>query len=195
MLAPVVREGLGSYAIGERVRSLRLRRRLGLVELGKHTGLSPALLSKIERDRNFPTLPTLLRIAMVFGVGLEHFFIDPKKKHVAAVVRRRERRRLPERADGGPSSYEFESLDFRANDRKLSGYLAFFRDLPLSKIKPHSHPGAELLFVLRGRLSVRILEESHALGTGDSLYFDAGVAHSYRKEGRGPCEALVVTTG
>jgi hypothetical protein len=34
------------------------------------------MLSKIERGQLFPTLPTLLRIAMVFGVGLEHFFIE-----------------------------------------------------------------------------------------------------------------------
>ncbi len=47
---------------------------MGLVELGKHTGLSPAMLSKLERGKLFRTLPTLMRIAMVFGVGLEHFF-------------------------------------------------------------------------------------------------------------------------
>jgi transcriptional regulator with XRE-family HTH domain len=32
--------------------------------------LSAALLSKIERGLLFPTLPTLLRVAMVLGVGL-----------------------------------------------------------------------------------------------------------------------------
>jgi transcriptional regulator with XRE-family HTH domain len=47
---------------------------MGLVELGKHTGLSAAMLSKLERGKLFPTLPTLLRIALVFGVGLEYFF-------------------------------------------------------------------------------------------------------------------------
>ncbi len=43
---------------------------MGLVELGKHTALSAAMLSKLERGKLFPRLPTLLRIAMVFGVGL-----------------------------------------------------------------------------------------------------------------------------
>ena len=43
---------------------------MGLAQLGKHTGLSPGLLSKIERGQLFPTLPTLLRIALVFGEGL-----------------------------------------------------------------------------------------------------------------------------
>ena len=57
-----------------KIRALRLKKKMGLVELGRHTGLSPALLSKIERGRLFPTLPTLLRVALVFSVGLEFFF-------------------------------------------------------------------------------------------------------------------------
>jgi transcriptional regulator with XRE-family HTH domain len=195
MLAPVIREGLGNYAIGERVRSLRLKKRLGLVELGKHTGLSAALLSKIECRRIFPTLPTLLRIAMVFGVGLDHFFVDPRKKQVVAVVRKRDRLRLPESVKGGIPSYEFESLDFQANDRKLNSYVAFFREVDPRKAKPHAHPGVELIYVVRGRLAIRILDEDRLLDAGDSIYFDSTAAHSYRRVGRTPCEAIVVTTG
>ena len=73
MLSPTLREGLQAYAIGPKIRSIRLKKKMGLVELGKHTGLSPAMLSKIERGQLFPTLPTLLRIAMVFSVGLDYF--------------------------------------------------------------------------------------------------------------------------
>jgi transcriptional regulator with XRE-family HTH domain len=54
--------------------SRRLRKSMRLVELGKHTSLSAAMLSKLERGKLFPTLPTLIRIALVFGVGLEYFF-------------------------------------------------------------------------------------------------------------------------
>ena len=63
MLSPTLREGLKAYAIGPKIRAIRLKKKIGLVELGKHTGLSPAMLSKIERGQLFPTLPTLLRIA------------------------------------------------------------------------------------------------------------------------------------
>ena len=71
MLSKTLQDGLSDYQIGAKIRTLRLKKKMGLVELGLHTGLSPALLSKIERGRLFPTLPTLLRIALVFGVGLE----------------------------------------------------------------------------------------------------------------------------
>ena len=88
MSSKTIDDGLRPYAIGEKLRSLRLRKSMGLVELGKHTGLSAAMLSKLERGKLFPTLPTLLRIAMVFGVGLEHFFTDESKRHVIAIARK-----------------------------------------------------------------------------------------------------------
>src|SRR6188768_844128 len=98
MISDTLADGLAAYRIGPKIRSLRKGKRLGLVQLGKHSGLSPALLSKIERGQLFPTLPTLLRIALVFGVGLEHFFARDQSRRIAALVRKDERIRLPERA-------------------------------------------------------------------------------------------------
>ena len=86
---------MNEYGIGAKIRALRLKKKMGLVELGQHTGLSPALLSKIERGRLFPTLPTLLRIALVFSVGLEFFFAGAREKPLIAVVRKADRVRLP----------------------------------------------------------------------------------------------------
>ena len=100
MLSPTLREGLKAYAIGPTIRSIRLKKKMGLVELGKHTGLSPAMLSKIERGKLFPTLPTLLRIALVFSVGLDFFFAGARDKPVLGIVRRKERLRFPERPGG-----------------------------------------------------------------------------------------------
>ena len=106
MLSKTLQDGLNDYGIGAKIRALRLKKKIGLVDLGKHTGLSPALLSKIERGRLFPTLPTLLRIALVFGVGLEFFFAGARDKPLVAVTRKNATRgiaRAPWRARGGLS--------------------------------------------------------------------------------------------
>jgi hypothetical protein len=55
MLSATLQRGLGEYEIGAKIRALRLKKKIGLVELGKHTGLSPALLSEVERGRLRPT--------------------------------------------------------------------------------------------------------------------------------------------
>src|ERR1700760_5089456 len=103
-VSTTVSEGLGRYSIGEKLRTMRLRKSMGLVELGRHTGLSAALLSKLERGKLFPTLPTLLRIALVFSVGLEFFFREEKKNSVA-LIRRADRQRFPDKPATSDISY------------------------------------------------------------------------------------------
>ena len=114
MLSKTLQDGLNEYGIGAKLRALRLKKKIGLVDLGKHTGLSPALLSKIERGHLFPTLPTLLRIALVFGVGLEYFFAGAREKPLVAVTRKGERVELPDRPAAREVSYRFASLDYPA---------------------------------------------------------------------------------
>lgn len=190
----IIADSLRPFAIGEKLRTLRLRKKLGLVELGKHTGFSAALLSKLERGKLYPTLPTLVRIAAVFNVGLEYFFNDERKRHLVSVVRRQDRQRFPERPGTPDISYFFESLDYPANSRKLSSYYAEFQRIAKERLKPHSHPGAELIYVLTGTLVVTIGSESHKLCEGDSLYFDSAIPHSYWRADEAACSALIVTT-
>jgi transcriptional regulator with XRE-family HTH domain len=166
---------------------------MGLVELSKHTGLSAALLSKLERGKLFPTLPTLLRIAMVYSVGLEYFFTDERKRRTVSVVRREDRVRFPERPGTQDVPYFFESLDYKANDRKLSGYVAEFQEIPAEKAKPHLHPGVELVYVMKGSLTIKIGSEEFQLEAEDAIYFDSAVLHSYRRRGAKPCTGLIVT--
>ena len=193
MLSETLAKGLGDYAIGDKLRALRLKKKMGLVELGRHTGLSAAMLSKVERGKLFPTLPTLLRIALVFSVGLEYFFSDDQKRHVVAIVRRAQRKRFPERPDGRDISFYFESLDFAAVERKLNAYYAEFQPLQPGKARLHHHTGVEFLSVLRGKLELHIGTEDHILESGDSIYFDSSLPHSYRRVSQKPCSAIVIT--
>lgn len=188
MVADVIVEGLERYAIGAKIRALRTARKLGLSQLGAHTGLSSGMLSKIERGQLFPTLPTLLRIAMVFGVGLDHFFTDGAEPLVA-IVRKKDRLRLPDRPKGDPS-YFFESLDFPVNNRRMEAYYAVFDSAAASD--PHSHPGAEFLYVIEGRLAITVESNRHILEAGDSMYFDGSREHSYCRDAPGRCSAVVV---
>jgi quercetin dioxygenase-like cupin family protein len=191
VLSETLSKGLQQYAIGEKLRALRLKKKMGLVELGRHSGLSPALLSKIERGRLVPTLPTLLRVALVFSVGLEHFFTEAGPRPTLAVVRRRERQRFPERQGEKEPGYFFESLDFPAVDRRMNAYYVEFE--AISKPRPHHHPGAEFIYVISGRLVVTVGDEEHELATGDSMYFDPSVPHAYRRQGVRTTAAVVVT--
>ncbi len=193
MQLDTVSTNLERYRIGSKVKALRLNKKLGLVQLGEHTGLSSAMLSRIERDHLVPTLHTLAKIAMVFGVGLDHFFCDNRNQPLRAVVRKGDRLRLPSSEGEENPAYFFESLDFPVTGRKME---AFFAEFECSRIpmKPHVHPGAEIIYLLSGQLVVSFDSEDKLLEEGDSMYFDSGFSHSYRRHGPGPCAAIVVLT-
>jgi quercetin dioxygenase-like cupin family protein len=67
------------------------------------------------------------------------------------------------------------------------------KNCPAEKIKPHQHPGVEFLYLVSGELALRIASEEYTLEAGDSIYFNSGVLHSYRRVGKKACNAIIVT--
>jgi len=193
MRSTTLEQGLAKYAIGDKLRRLRLGKSLGLVQLGEHTGLSPAMLSKLERGKAVPTLPTLLRIAMVFSVGLEYFFTEDDAKPELVVVRRSDRLRFPSDPRARRAAFVFESLDFPVNEPRLHAYLAEFGAVSGDRAPMHEHDGIELLYVITGRLDLVFRERREELAAGDAAYFDSSQLHGYRRLGSERCTGLVVT--
>jgi transcriptional regulator with XRE-family HTH domain len=178
--------------IGERIKRLRLKKSMGLVELGKHTGLSASFLSQLETGRVVPTLRNLARIAMVFSKDLSYFF-ETEPQSVFRIHRRKERVRLPQTGVDSPT-YFFESLGYMVPDRYMDPYFAEF--VPLAKDtepKAHLHPGFEFLYVLDGELELHHGDHKCLLEGGDAVYFDASTAHSYHCAGKKPAGAIIVT--
>ena len=178
--------------IGERIRRLRLKKSMGLVELGKHTGLSASFLSQLETGRVVPTLRNLARVAMVFSKDLSYFF-ESEPTAMFRIHRVKDRVRLPQ-TGVEPPTYTFESLGYMVPDRHMDPYFAEF--IPMddqAEPKAHLHQGFEFLYMLSGQLSLRHGENNCTLEPGDSVYFDAGTPHSYQCAGKRPAEAIIVT--
>jgi transcriptional regulator with XRE-family HTH domain len=178
--------------IGERIKRLRLKKSMGLVELGKHTGLSASFLSQLETGRVVPTLRNLARIAMVFSKDLSYFF-ESEPHTIFRIHKKNERVRLPQTGVDDPTYY-FESLGFMVPDRHLDPYFAEF--IPLKKgtpVQSHVHPGYEFLYVLTSELEIRHADRVHVLEAGDGVYFDASTPHSYRCAGKTAATAIIVT--
>ena len=178
--------------LGERIRRLRLKKSMGLVELGRHTGLSASFLSQLETGRVVPTLRNLARIAMVFSKDLSYFF-ESEPAAIFRVHRKKDRVRMPQ-TGVEPPTYTFESLGYMVPDRYMDPYFAEFVPLPAQvEPKSHMHTGFEFLYMLAGELAVRHGDHEATLTAGDAVYFDAGTSHSYHCVGSKPAEAIIVT--
>lgn len=188
----VVEEFISEKHIGARIKALRLKKSMGLVELGRHTGLSASFLSQLETGRVVPTLRNLARIAMVFSKDLNYFF-EPEPTTLFRVHRRKDRVRLPQTGANDPS-YFFESLGYLVPDRQLDPYFAEFLPGKVGQeARAHQHIGCEFLYVLTGVLEVRHGEGNYRLEAGDAVYFDANTIHGYVCCGDEPATAVIVT--
>lgn len=188
----VVEDFISEKRIGKRIKDLRLKKSMGLVELGRHTGLSASFLSQLETGRVVPTLRNLARIAMVFSKDLSYFF-EPEPTTLFRVHRRKDRVRLPQTGADDPT-YFFESLGYLVPDRQLDPYFAEFLPVRTGRApRPHQHAGCEFLYILSGALEVRHGAGSHKLEAGDAVYFDANTIHSYVCCGEEPATAVIVT--
>lgn len=188
-----VEEFIAAKQIGARIRRLRLKRSMGLVELGRHTGLSASFLSQLETGRVVPTLRNLTRVAMVFSKDLSYFF-EAEPRSLFQIHRSQDRIRLPQDSADVPAYY-FESLGYHVPDRQLDPYWAEFPAMKRNiEAKPHNHPGYEFLFVTEGAVEMKHGDSTEVLEAGDSVYFDASTSHSYRSAGKEPARAIVVTS-
>ncbi len=178
--------------IGDRIKHLRLKKAMGLVELGRHTGLSASFLSQLETGRVVPTLRNLARIAIVFSKDLSYFFA-PEPQKLFRLNRSEGRVRLPQTGVDDPSYY-FESLGIQVADRQLHPYFAdFLPAKPGREPRAHQHGGFEFLYLLSGRLDIRHGDVVHHVESGDGVYFDASLSHSYISASAESATAIIVT--
>ena len=183
---------LRHYMIGQKMKALRLRRSMGLLQLGQRTGLSPALLSKIENGKLVPTVPTLLRVAMVFDVPLEHFFRNEHRHHILSITRRDEWEQQREKAAAPEQGCSLTSLDLGRGERKFQTYFAEFLPAADGGSTPHLHQGFEFIHVLTGSLRLIVGGDEMLLQCGDSIYFDSSLRHAYSSVSDEKCTGLMV---
>ena len=183
---------IASKRIGDRIKYLRQRKQMGLVELGRYTGLSASFLSQLETGRVVPTLRNLARLAMVFSKDLSYFF-EPERPELFRILRADERARHPQTGADEPG-YFFETLGHVPMDHAITPYFAEF--LPGNgKRAPraHQHPGAEFLYMLTGQLQITHGGASTSVEEGDAVYFNSSSEHSYERVGEDSCTALILT--
>ncbi len=192
---PVAAEGLLEAArLGERIKKLRLKRSMGLVEMGRKTGLSASFLSQLETGRVVPTLRNLARIALVFDKDLSHFFdsAGPGAQRIFRVQRGKDRVRLPV---GAPSpDYIAESFGILIPEGGLRPCMAeFLPGTERQAFHPHLYPGTEMVYVVSGTLEVNRKGEPHQLHPRDVLYVSAETPRTYRSLGEEPAKALIIS--
>ena len=187
-----VEQQIDDKQIGERIRSMRLRRSMGLVELGRLTGLSASFLSQLETGRVVPTIRNLARIAMVFEKDLSCFFQQERQVRFRRLSKSD---RIPiTRKQKLNARFVSESLGSLIPDRHIVPCLAEF--LPNGddcEFTPKIFKGTEFVYILDGQLEIQTSSQLQLLEKGDVCWIDANAPRQYLCHGVAPARALIVT--
>ena len=178
--------------IGEKIRRLRLKRSMGLVELGQQVGLSASFLSQLETGRVVPTLRNLARIALVFKKDFS-YFVSEETDTVFRISRAKDRIRLPVGEKDDPFLLS-ESMSVLAPDRNVVPCLAhFLPDVAGGAFHPPPAAGLELTYVIQGPLVLWTENRTEILETEDSVWIDRNTNRQYRCHDDKPATALIIT--
>ncbi|MBI1247470.1 cupin domain-containing protein [bacterium] len=176
--------------LAERIRSLRLDRRLTLEEVASRTGQTRSWLSKVENFRVTPSLPALAEIARALDISLSKLVEGLDDKPSLTLVRKDDRK-VVQRDQSEQNTAVYESLAHRRKARAMDPFLI---TIPpgVSREEALPHQGEEFLLVHSGPVDFQYDEEVHKLQTGDSLYFDATVPHRLINSYKRPAVVLCV---
>jgi transcriptional regulator with XRE-family HTH domain len=179
---------LEPYCIGMKLRALRTQKRLTLSRLATETGLSTALLSKLETDRMIPTLPTLATISRVYGVGMSHFFTEPDH-HTLSITRKAQ---LHTHARGPEPERAIPLHHFTGSPCLIAHVIDVTPEGgdPFPDVENRHVCG--VLYVVEGELDLNAGGLQEKLEEGDCLYLDTQMPLSWSAGGKERCRVLCV---
>jgi DNA-binding transcriptional MerR regulator/quercetin dioxygenase-like cupin family protein len=171
-------------AIGSHLRQLRSKRRLSLAEVAKTVGISVGFLSALERSQMSGSVGTLRKLARFYKTNILDFF--DANGASSRQVQPNQRKVL----EAGPG-VRMELLAW--GNTVMEPHL--FRVQPgAGSGDSYSHEGEEFLYILRGALTITLVDEEFRLKTGDSFYFESATPHSWKNQGRAEAWLLWVNT-
>jgi transcriptional regulator with XRE-family HTH domain len=174
--------------IGERLRAERQRAGLTVREVARRIGVSPSLISQIERDKVNPSVSTLWSLVTVLGLQMGDLFstadVGPKTEPGSRV------------AINLDTGVRWERLT--ATSDPLVEFLSVVYPVGAASCGEDSlmrHGGKEYGYVVAGRLGVRVGFDEYELGPGMAISFDSSAPHRLWAVGDQPAEAIWVVVG
>jgi transcriptional regulator with XRE-family HTH domain len=184
--------------IGRRLAAYRAERGLRVAELARTVGVTPSLISQIERGQSRPSVSTLFAIAQALAVPVDAFFREPVPPAARPPAEPAPAEPVPTGNAGrpGPDGGRYlvrrggrAAIDIEGGvrwerlTRSTLDHLDFFELIyePGAESHPrqYTHPGTEMVLVMSGCLEITIGFERYRLEPGDSIDFPSSMPHRY----------------
>jgi len=178
--------------VGERVKGVRENRGLSLQDISLRTDIDVSTLEQIEAGTIAPPLGTVIKLAKALEMRMGYFISGEEDK--AYTIVRHNDRKVVSRYDyqtGKYYGYEYESLAPHKKDRHMEPFLVTLEPAETQEERS-THDGQEFIWVLQGKMEVRLGGEIHILEPGDAIYYDSTVPHLVKCHGTETTKILAV---
>jgi transcriptional regulator with XRE-family HTH domain len=176
--------------VGNNLRRLRTRRGLSLEKLAQQSGVSRAMLGQIELGQSVPTITVLWKIARALEVTFSALISERETESSVMVMRGADSKILTSK-DRSFSSRALFPFD---KPRRVEFYELRLAAGSVEVADPHPPGTTENLVVTAGQIDIDIAGDAHHLDAGDSILFEADVAHAYQNRGRAETVMYLVMT-
>ena len=177
-------------SVGNKIRTLRKEKGMTLVELGSEVGVTPSLISQLERGGINPSFSTLQLISEALGVRIVDLLDNEEDvtDDSPCVTTEKERKVLT--TEGGASF----SLLSRHLDLGSEFVLDVYPPGTSTGSKKYTHAGVECGLVLEGALEVEVEDRVYYLKPGESITFRSDTPHQVRNAGEETAKAIWVNS-
>ncbi len=177
--------------LGERIKLARETRGLTLKDISNRTGISLFALKRVESSEFTPPLGQLIKLGKALDMKMG-YFISPGVDKPMVVVRSDERRPVSRYGEkqSAQYGYYYESLASQKGNRVMEPFIVTL--VPSKKEELSSHDGQEFLFVLSGKMKVRVGDQEEVLEAGDAVYYDSNKPHYVGTVGKKKTTILAV---
>jgi len=179
--------GMKTHMLGQRIAELRDTYSVDKETLAERSGISLDVISRIEDEGLIPDLATLIKVARVFGVRLGTLLDDYDEQGPVITRARNVTAAVP---PTGKRGFRFKSLAATKAGRHMEPFLVDIR--PGSVREESANEGEEFIYVVSGNLKFEYGNTTETLKTGDSVYYDAIVPHSFSCADDSPVRILAV---
>lgn len=174
-------------AIGGKVRALRKRKGYSLQQLADRASVSAAAIHKVERSGMVPTITTLMKIASALNRPVAYFIEEDGEAEEPGV------HTTP--GNRPPVFTSIPGLDLKSISGPygrffLAGAIAYVSAKATSGDRPMTHPGEELVYMLKGTLTFELDGQSITLQPGESVHFRGDHDHKWWNPSSKAAEAV-----
>jgi len=158
--------------LGEKLKAIRLEKKMTLDEVAKKSSLTKSFISQIELNKTSPSITSLMKLASALEFRLTDLFREDNL--MEDVLFKKEKRNS---YYNKKKQLTIELLFTRSPDQKMEPI--YMRFEPGGKTDIITRIGQEFVYVIKGRVKLIFDQREYIGEEGDSLYFDSSIPHRW----------------